>query len=132
MKNKVIIFGCGKGGERAFNYLNKKNEILFFCDNNINLHGKKFINKDIVSPSELKKYKFDCIYLASMYHEEIKKQLQKLGIDEDKIRFIGKKILYDQKVNWKFEILFGILTIVAVYFLSNFYCSIVGAIFEKC
>ena len=76
---KIIIFGTGSCGKRAYEMLKNQFEIKYFCDNDVNKHGKSLFNIKIISPNQLLENKFRII-IASMYYDDISKQLIQLGI----------------------------------------------------
>jgi O-methyltransferase len=107
-KRKIVLFGCGEGGKNAFNYLQKKYDIVAFSDNNPNLHGKSLENIPIVTPEDLKNIKYDYILISSMYSEDITKQLTNtLNILEKKIKSVDKDVLLGNKANIFIELFFA-------------------------
>ena len=47
MKNKIVIFGAGKGGEHVFKQYSKNNVILAFCDNSAKDKGSSLFGKKL-------------------------------------------------------------------------------------
>lgn len=86
----VIIFGCGKRGERLMLFCeNHQVGILGFCDNNIALHGSKKYGFPIISPVNLKEEieKQEGTVLLSIKNgdEQVSKQLIEMGISLNRI-----------------------------------------------
>jgi len=60
--------------------------LLFFVDSNPIYHGKKRIGYKVNPPNILKKSKFDYIIIShDEFHNEIKKTILSLGVNENKI-----------------------------------------------
>lgn len=87
-EREVLIFGCGKRGQRVYHLLySLKKRIQGFCDNSLELQGKFYNDLPIYSAKEAA-FKFpQALYLIAnkMSAEEIKAQLSELGIKEEKI-----------------------------------------------
>lgn len=88
MKN-VILFGASLFGKKVFNYYkdNKEINIIAFCDNDEKKHNSIFLDKKVLSIDSLMKTEYDEIIISSTYDYEIKEQLLKLGIKDNKIVF---------------------------------------------
>lgn len=80
-KENVIIFGASTRGEYVYKKLRDKYNIKYFCDNDINKHGKEIEGLKIISLNELINLNYKVI-VASMYYKEISDQLQHLGIQD--------------------------------------------------
>lgn len=82
--NKVLVFGTSGGYEKVKDIINEKYDIVAFVDNHSNdlcLNGK-----NIILPSDINKYSYDYIFIAShSYYYEIKEQLLDMKIEEDKV-----------------------------------------------
>lgn len=83
---KTIIFGVGQF------YVNRKDcfkrdDIIAYCDNNVNLQGKLIDGVRVVSPDEILNYDFDaiCIMAGDNFDKKIRNQLAALCIPEEKI-----------------------------------------------
>ena len=63
INKKILIYGLGKSGISAFNFLKKYNNISLFDDNK-NIKIKKFSNHIITSSNKIQKSKFDIIILS--------------------------------------------------------------------
>lgn len=93
MMKKVVIFGLGLGYYMGYSQLNEEYEILALTDNseevrewatNISLHrGVK-----VISPSEILNLNIDLVLITvtnPTFIEEIKVQLQNMGVEEEQI-----------------------------------------------
>lgn len=84
----VIIFGAGTGGKLAkwmledFGY-----RVIGFSDNNESIWGSRLEEVPVIPPSEFAKWDAD-IVIASVWEEEIRHQLNELGLGE---RIVGKE-----------------------------------------
>ena len=56
---KIIIFGTGLYGKQALQFFTREN-VMFWTDNNEDLHGKLIEGIEVIPPSELKKYLNEC------------------------------------------------------------------------
>jgi FlaA1/EpsC-like NDP-sugar epimerase len=93
-KERIIIFGAGVGGRRAFRCLRHRCKILAFADNDSRKYGKQLLGRPIVSAAALRSMKFDAAYIASMYAPQIYSQLvDKLQMDPLKIVTVRQDIL---------------------------------------
>ena len=63
INKKILIYGLGKSGISAFNFLKKYNNISLFDDNK-KIQIKKISNHIITSPNKIQKTKFDIIILS--------------------------------------------------------------------
>ena len=63
INKKILIYGLGKSGISAFNFLKKYNNISLFDDNK-KIKIKKFSNHIITSSNKIQKSKFDIIILS--------------------------------------------------------------------
>lgn len=82
---KVILFGAGVNGDRAYYKLGCQEEIVYYVDNDPNLQGTKLHDISIVSCHELEKLYdaalYDIIICTKKYNEVID-QLCDIGINE--------------------------------------------------
>jgi FlaA1/EpsC-like NDP-sugar epimerase len=101
-KQKIVIFGAGMGGKRAYKSLRKEYDIIAFVDNDQAKHGSQLLKLPIKAPSDLAKLDYDQIYIASMYAAEITYQLrQELDVPIEKIAQVDKGVLNgDEEVPW--------------------------------
>ncbi|SDK04105.1 D-alanyl-lipoteichoic acid biosynthesis protein DltD [Sediminibacillus albus] len=82
----IIIFGSGSSAEKIRRVINKhKVKIIAYADNNKDKVGSRIKDIPVISPSELKSKEYDYILIGSIYFEEIREQLLKIGIPEEKI-----------------------------------------------
>ncbi|MFJ7921360.1 class I SAM-dependent methyltransferase [Lysinibacillus fusiformis] len=73
---QIVLFGASKLGEIAFDLLNSEYQIIYYCDNNSDIWGKRLNNIEILSPSRLKEIKGNYeVIITSMYLKEIELQL---------------------------------------------------------
>lgn len=83
---EILIFGTGC---KALDFKNmidcQKAEIIAYIDNDISLQGQVFCDKKIISPGGIGSFHFDYIVIASRQFNAISEQLEKLGIDREKI-----------------------------------------------
>jgi len=84
MKN-IIIFGVGEFGKNIYLQYKEKYNIVNFCDNNKNMWGEFLNGIKIVSPLEISNIKYDKIFIASSFCEEIFEQLISLKLPKEKI-----------------------------------------------
>lgn len=80
--NKMILFGCGKLGYEALEFLGEEN-IESFCDNNPRLAGGQIYGKGVISFAALKEQHQDAIVIicADFRHStEIARQCMESGI----------------------------------------------------
>lgn len=83
---RLIIFGCGSAGQRAYEKIRGRVDVVGFTDNNAKLHGTRLLGLPVHAPSELPRLEFDRVYLASSFHPEIRRQLiRQIGIAPSRI-----------------------------------------------
>lgn len=82
---KIIIFGAGNMGKRAFIKYGIDN-VLFFIDNNEHIHGKNLNGLDIKAPSVLSEITTECkVIIASRHSGSMAAQLEGMGITDFEI-----------------------------------------------
>lgn len=102
---QLIWFGTGKNAKRCHEIfkLLKNYEIIGVFDSNCEKWGEQFEGHTIQSPVGILSLQYDKILVASTFFEEIKENLDKLGIDADKLAVEAKVFLqaafYKQKYN---------------------------------
>ena len=97
---KVILFGASVLGQKAFHDLKNEYDIVSFCDNNKDLWGTTFCGIPVVDPRIMRNYFITediLVVIASMYVQEITKQLLELGIENIRV-FQGFQVLDKQGV----------------------------------
>lgn len=87
---KVVLFGAGKYYQKYKHFI--EDEIVAICDNAKEKKGKRIDGHLVISPDEIMHYNPDEIIILSIYINEIREQLCKLGIDSSTI-----KAFYDIK-----------------------------------
>jgi len=90
---KVVIFGAGYYGQKAYLRLKEKNNVIFFVDNNPNIAHLDYVR--ILPPSVLTETDFDLVYIAAVAgFDSIYKQLTKdLRIPASKINCLYAEYL---------------------------------------
>lgn len=81
---RVIIFGTGKIYARYREKLSEMN-IVAFLDNDEGKQGTYLDGRPIDSPENIAKYDYDYIFIASVHHKEMRKQLEVQGVDSELI-----------------------------------------------
>lgn len=91
MKKNIIIFGTGVQGKKAFEALFESHDIICFVDNNLSLDGTSYRNVPIICADKLPQYYNEevTVVVATVYHYEICKQLDEMGIDSYKVMLDG-------------------------------------------
>lgn len=92
MKKKAVIFGVGRNFERRKSYYFENYEIVGFVDNNkvgqiIKGWGGADDGKEAVvcSINDLNAFCYDVVIITPTYYKEMKEQLLKFGVPEEKI-----------------------------------------------
>ena len=80
----VIIFGVGKFYHRYKKWF-KNVHIVALLDNDSSKWGLKCDDLDILSPEIGVRLNYDAIFILSIYSNEIRKQLQKMGVEKKEI-----------------------------------------------
>lgn len=83
----IVIFGSGEVGKRAVQLLNKDYHILFLVDNNEKKWESTVEEYRIKSPEEIRKNECDVVIASARYGIEIADQLDRMGIDRERIWF---------------------------------------------
>lgn len=87
-EEKIVIFGCGRNGDRCFSFCDEHNiAVAMFCDNNSALWGKRHHGYEVCCPAELTgKYSgMKVLISTSKYEKDIQNQLAEAGVKEDHI-----------------------------------------------
>lgn len=86
---KLVLFGAGRYGEIVLASLEQEGiyTVQCFCDNNVQVLGKRICGLDIISPKNaLRQYPDACFVITPKdYENEILRQLVHLGVDIDHI-----------------------------------------------
>lgn len=93
---KILVFGTGVAGQRAFEYFKSHPEYeqIGWLDNNKSKQGQFFIDLPIYAPTQLTELYFDTIMIASSFHTEIRSQLlDELAITASRIENIPAHVL---------------------------------------
>lgn len=84
---KVIIFGTGYTGQKVFELLKDKENVIGFMDNNERTWGGELFGKPILgNAKKIKEYEFDEIYVCSLPGlAYIENELVEAGVERSKI-----------------------------------------------
>lgn len=89
MRN-VIIFGAGKVGKRAVQWLKDSYHILFIVDNCEEKWGSIIESYAVKPPMDILQYDCDIVIASTAYYVDILYQLQQMGVSQDKICFFDR------------------------------------------
>lgn len=81
---RLLLFGTGDYYHRLKKWFNSE-DILALLDNNKSLQGSYIDNIQVMSPEEGIRLDYDLVVVLSVYITEMKEQLIKLGVPENKI-----------------------------------------------
>ncbi len=87
LDKKIIIFGTGELAKKITEELQTENfKISYYIDNKEEKQDRFFLNRPINNPNFLLDEDKSCLFIiiASMYYEEISKQLESMGFESDK------------------------------------------------
>ena len=79
---KIIIFGCGQGGQTLGNLLSASVRLLAFADNNPQTWGKEYEGVPVISPAQIPQMDPDLVWIAiknPTAASSVLSQLQDLG-----------------------------------------------------
>lgn len=79
---KIIIFGCGQGGQTLGNLLSASVRLLSFADNNPQTWGKEYEGIPVISPAQIPQMDPDLVWIAiknPVAASSVLSQLQDLG-----------------------------------------------------
>ncbi len=91
IKEKVILFGASKYGEKVFEKIKNKYEVIYFCDNDNKKIGTVFCDRPVISPEELIKIitkENIKLIITSSFYVEIVIQLSHMQLDYCYIAFL--------------------------------------------
>ena len=83
---KILIFGCGQGGQAVKNWLPADSTLIAFVDNDPSKWGTQIENIPVIAPAQILTYAPDLIWIAVLNREaalSIERQLTDMG-------YIGK------------------------------------------
>src|SRR5262249_40169422 len=93
-KEQVLVFGAGVGARRAVACLRHRCRVLAFLGNDPAKRDGRLLGRPILGPDGLGRYAFDKIYVASMYADQIYRQLTvDLRVDPARIAIVRRDIL---------------------------------------
>jgi len=128
-RKKVVVFGTGGLASLVTKAIRSDVDILNYTDNNSSLHGKRFMGRTILSPTELSSIKFDALILASQAYKEIEQGLIDQNIAADiNIEYFtkyatpgGKQSLRESLEQLVFEFLSNFDNLITRTLLDYFY-----------
>lgn len=83
---RILVFGTSGGWQEMKPFLDyNKVNIEAFVDNDSSKYNSKLEGIEIIPPSDMKKFQYEYVVIASSYYKSIKSQLIDLGINESKI-----------------------------------------------
>lgn len=82
---KAVIFGTGNLYEDFKAEFRNDIEIIAFLDNDSKKHGEYIDGIQILSPENIKELEYDFVFTLSVYHLEMRLQLEELGVEPAKI-----------------------------------------------
>ncbi len=84
MKRKYVLFGTGDYYKRYIHWF-KKEDVVALMDNDRQKQGQKLDGYPVISPQEIQNISYDSIVILSFYFLEMKTQLIRLGVADNKI-----------------------------------------------
>ena len=82
MKKRYIIFGTGNNGKEVYSHL-KREEVAFFCDNNIEKVGQKIDGIEIISFEKLLEIYHQYVLILAIGNKfDLRRQFEKNGITD--------------------------------------------------
>lgn len=116
-----MVFGTGNGAKRYTRYLPENEHIVSYLDNSVGKGKTKFMGSSVVSPARINELSYDVIKIASSsFYAEMREQLYKLGIPQDKIESVDGEILHlyeDRGISWFCVIYYSLITVVFVFLI---------------
>jgi O-methyltransferase len=86
MRINVLLFGAGDAGERLYQILDSRYNVLSFVDNDPQKHGTMLCNKLVMPPEAICECEYDLIIISNIHGESVKNQLtDELNVPESKI-----------------------------------------------
>lgn len=105
MKQKLAIYGTGRGASIVERYLNKQSTtVLIYFDNNVNKVNRKYNGKPVYLPINAKKIEFDYIVISVIDDGEAVNQMLSYGVQKDCIiPFFDDAFFDDSRYQLLFE-----------------------------
>ena len=92
MRKKVILFGLIANIDLLFtNELWQ--DVIFICDNNSSLHGRKVNGVSVIGPDGIHAIEFDEVIVLTWAYNQIKNQLLALNVPSCKISSVNKRLV---------------------------------------
>lgn len=104
---KVIVYGIGKYMKANVGFLPDDMEIVAYGDGDYkkatSVSGKKYNDKDVLSPTEILNTIFDYLYISTspLIERTIYEELVEIKIPKEKIRFLSRERSYS---NWNYYV----------------------------
>lgn len=103
-----VLFGAGNMCRNYMKCYGEQYPPLYTCDNNSSIWGTSFCGLQVKAPQSLKELPEDCaIFICNIYYEEIKAQLQGMGV-KNPIEFFNDEYMpsfyfdrLEMKESWK-------------------------------
>ena len=91
--NPIVIFGAGAGGRRAAAHCGRARTVQYFADNDIRKHGTRVGGIEVRPPKAILESPDVSVVVASIYADEIFKQLVTIGVPPHRIEIINPDAL---------------------------------------
>jgi hypothetical protein len=91
--NPVVIFGAGAGGRRAAAHCSRARVIQYFADNDAKKHGTRVDGIEVRPPQAILESPDATVVVASIYADEIFKQLVTIGVPPHRIEIMNPDAL---------------------------------------
>ena len=89
-QERAVIFGCGAAGRAALAHLAAAAQVVGFVDNDPALHHGTVLGHRVFPPQALAALEYDRIYVASIAHGAIRRQLlEELDVPDSRITVVG-------------------------------------------
>jgi FlaA1/EpsC-like NDP-sugar epimerase len=90
---RIIVFGASVTGKQTCKMVESKGcFVVAFVDSNIELQGKLFCGRPIVTPLEISELAFDRIAIGTQRVFEVKRELSKLGVNQERVFVVEEAI----------------------------------------
>lgn len=84
MKRKYVLFGTGDYYRRFIHWF-KNEDVAALLDNDVQKQGTRLDGYPVISPQDIVNTEYDAVVILSFYFSEMKAQLLKIGVSEEKI-----------------------------------------------